>query len=125
MQIRVSRWVLVLFLIFATWSAVALFGLFRQYPVRVAMEMATVTGGWSPEQVRLEQGSYHFLFVCSLASAQIAVKTDAGELPAEIKLLHVPFVGWSVQSFEIGDPYPQQAESPWRGRFQRHGTSEG
>ena len=110
-RVRVSRWVLVLFLVFAAWSTVALFGLLRQNPFRVATEMATAKGGWSPEQVRFERGSYRFLFVCSLASARVAVTTDAGETPAEIKLLHVPFAGWSVQSFETDDPHPQQAES--------------
>ena len=63
------------------------------------------------EQVRFEQGSYRFLFVYSRASAQVAVTTDAGEIPAEIKLLHVPFAGWSVQTFEVGDLRPQQGES--------------
>lgn len=111
MQIRVSRWVLVLFLVFATWSALALFGLLRQNPFRVATSIATTQGGWSPEQVRFERGSYRFLFVCSLARARVAVTTDAGEIPAEIRLLHVPFAGWSVQSFEIGVPDPQQAEN--------------
>lgn len=118
MQIRISRWVLVLFSVFATWSALALIGLLRQNPFRVATEMATAAGGWSSEQVRFEQGSYLFLFVCSRASARVAVTTDAGEMPAEIKLLHVPFAGWSVQSFEIGDPLPQQAEGRWRGRVE-------
>ncbi len=116
MQIRVSRWVLVLFLVFAAWSASALFGLFRQNPLLVATSMATTKGGWSSEQIRFERGSYRFLFVCSLVSARIAVATDAGEKPAEIRLLHVPFAGWSVQSFRIGDPYPQQAEEA---RFDR------
>lgn len=111
MQIRVSRWVLVFILAFGAWSALALFGLLRQNPFGVAKETATAKGGWSSEQVRFERGSYRFLFVCSLASARVAVTTDAGETPAEIKLLHVPFAGWSVQSFEIGDPHPQQAES--------------
>lgn len=102
MQIRISR--RGLFLVFAAWSALALFGLLHQNPFRVATEMATAEGGWSPDQVRFEQGSYRFLFVCSRASARVAVTTDAGEMPAEIKLLHVPFVGWSVRTFEVGDP---------------------
>ncbi len=111
MQLRVNRWVIGFFLVIAAWSAFALFGLFRQNPFRVAMETATVVGGWSPEQVRFERGSYLFLFVCSFASARVAVTTDAGEMPAEIKLLHVPFAGWSVQTFEVGSPNPKQEES--------------
>lgn len=104
MQIRIS--LRGLFLVFAAWSALALFGLLHQNPFRVATEMATAEGGWSSEQVRFEQGSYRFLFVFSRASAQVAVTTDAGEIPAEIKLLHVPFAGWSVQTFEVGDLRP-------------------
>lgn len=109
MQIRISRRVVFVFLVFAVWSALALVGLFRQYPFMVAEEMAAAAGGWSPEQVRFEQGSYRFLFVGSLVSARVAVTTDAGEVPAEIKLLHVPFAGWSVRSFETGQPRAQQA----------------
>jgi hypothetical protein len=103
--------VLGLFLVFAAWSAFALFGLFRQNPFQVATETAAVIGGWSPEQVRFERGSYHFLFVCSVASARVAVTTDAGEVPTEVKLLHVPFAGWSVRTFVVGKPYPKHEES--------------
>jgi hypothetical protein len=102
MQIRISRSVLVILLVFAVWAALALFGLLRQNPFGVAAEMATAAGGWSPEQVRFERGSYRFFFVCSLAQAQVSVTTDAGDIPAEIRLLHVPFAGWSVQAFEVG-----------------------
>jgi hypothetical protein len=105
MQITLSRRGILL--VFAAWSAMALVGLLYPNPFRVATEMATAEGGWSPEQVRFERGSYWFLFVCSLASAQVAVTTEAGEMPAEIELLHVPFAGWSVKTFEVGDPRPQ------------------
>jgi hypothetical protein len=110
MQIKVSRWVLVLCLVLAAWSALALFGLLRQNPFGVATEMARVAGGWSPEQVCFERGSHRFLFVCTLSTARIAVTTGAGETPVEIKLLHVPFAGWSVRTFEVGEP--RRLESP-------------
>jgi len=113
MQIVVSRRGLLIVVV--AWFALALFGFFRQHPFRVATEMATVAGGWSPEQVRFEQGSYLFLFAYSLASARVAVTTEAGEIPAEIKIRHVPLAGWSVQSFEICDPHPQQAKGPGSG----------
>lgn len=104
MQIRISRPVLVVVLVSAAWAALALFGLLRQNPFGLATEMATAAGGWSPEQVRFERGSYRFFFVCSLAQARVAVTTDAGEVPAEIRILHVPFAGWSVRAFEVGEP---------------------
>lgn len=102
MQIRIDRRTLVILL--AVWVALAFFGLFRRNPFGVATEMATTAGGWSSEQVRFERGSYRFLFVCSLARARVAVTTDAGEVPAEIQLLHFPFAGWSVRAFEVGEP---------------------
>ena len=102
MQIRIDRRDLVIVL--AVWVALAFFGLFRRNPFGVATEMATTAGGWSAEQVRFERGSYQFLFVCSLARARVAVTTDAGEMPAEIQVLHIPFAGWSVRAFEVGEP---------------------
>lgn len=102
MQIYISRRALVVLLVFA-WIFVSIFGLIHQHPFKVATEMATSAGGWSPEQVRFERGSYLFLFVCTFAQARFAVTTDAGEVPAEIRLVRVPFSGWSVREFEVGE----------------------
>lgn len=103
LRIRVNGWVLALLLLLAAWSALALIGLLRENPFRVATHTAAEVGGWSPEQVRFERGTFWFLGVCSTSRAHVAVTTAEGERQAEIELRHVPFAGWTVKRFEVGE----------------------
>lgn len=102
MRIRVNGWVLVVLFGLAVWPAVELAGLFRKNPFRVAADTAAEVGGWSPEQVRFERGTYWFLGLYSTSRAHVVVTTAEGELPAEIELRHNAIAGWTVKRFEVG-----------------------
>jgi hypothetical protein len=87
-------------LILMAWVAMAIAGLHRESPFRVAIGAATTLGAWTPEQVRLDRGSYRFRFLYSVVEAQLEVTTENGVVPARIEMRHVPLFGWSVRRFE-------------------------
>ena len=93
------RWIVAgaVLLVWCVWSLVALLA---SQPFQLAMDEAAAAGGWSREQVHMQEGSYRYRFVYSLASARVAADTTEGRIVAEIHLLHVPLYGWSVTSFE-------------------------
>jgi len=96
--------------VLSIWCFAALAGLLARNPFQVAKDAAAVAGGWSPDSVRFDRGSYQYRLLYSVAAADVTVATDAGHLSARIELLHVPFRGWSVRRFDSSRA-PGQAAS--------------
>ncbi len=85
-------------------SSLAAIGLFRQNPFRVAKDAAARAGGWSADQVEFRRGSFAYRGLYSVAEALLFAMTNDGVQPVEIRLIHVPFRGWSVRQFEVSAP---------------------
>ena len=94
------------------WCALALVGLLRETPFRVATRAAIATGGWSQAEVRFDRGSYQFRLFYSVSTAQLTVVTKEGEFPVHVEMRHVPFQGWSLRKLELP---PARARSPRQG----------
>lgn len=88
------------------WSLLAVAGLLRENPFRVATDAAVEIGGWSSDQVRFDRGSYGYRFLYSVSAADLAVTTPSGDFCAHVELVHVPFLGWSVRRFDRFDDGP-------------------
>ena len=90
------------------WSSLALVGLFRSNPFRVATETAAVRGDWPLEQVRFDRGQYRFLGVFSTVEAHVTASTAETETAARIRLTHVPLRGWATTEFEVLSNLPDK-----------------
>jgi hypothetical protein len=93
--------VLTVLIVLGAWSSMALVGLFRSNPFRVATETAAVRGDWPLEQVRFDRGQYWFLGVFSTVEAHVTASTAGTETAARIRLTHVPLRGWATTEFEV------------------------
>jgi hypothetical protein len=88
-------------ILLAAWSGLAMAGLLRNNPFRVATEMAAARGDWPLEQVRFDRGRYRFLGVFSTVEAHVTAATAETERSARIRLTHVPLRGWATTEFEV------------------------
>lgn len=83
------------------WAGLALFGLLHDNPFQVAVDQIATTGHWEPQQVLFKEGSYQWFVLGSAVQAEARVVAGDSVRTAHIQMRHVPFLGWSVKSFEV------------------------